>query len=182
MEIDIGSRLKSFREEKGLSIYALSKECGLTRSFIGKVEKGQTSPSISSLKRITSALNISLNQLFENQDHTPRVKCTRVHERRVFVNPPSKVTYEFLFPNPQSRRMDAYFIRVKPGGKSDYYKHEGEECGSVLQGILKLTIQDEEHVLHPGDSIYFQSSLPHKWENISKEEVLAFWVVTPPSF
>ena len=114
--------------------------------------------------------------------NSPRVRFTRVHERRIFVNPPSKVTYEYLFPSPQSRLMDAYFIRVKPGGKSDFYRHEGEECGSVLQGILKLTINDEEHVLHPGDSIYFESSLPHKWENISKEEVLAFWVVTPPSF
>ena len=182
MDIDIGPALKFFREKKGLSIYALSKKCGLTRSFIAKVEKGKTSPSISSVKKITNALNININDLFGNMEKNPGVRFTRAHERRIFVNPPSKVTYEFLFPSPHSRLMDAYFIRVKPGGKSDYYKHEGEECGSVIQGILKLTIQDEEHVLHPGDSIYFQSSLPHKWENISKEEVLAFWVVTPPSF
>jgi len=181
MEIEIGSRLKYFREKKGLSVYALAQRCGLTRSFISKVEKGQASPSISSLKKITNSLEIPINSLFEDKNSSDII-ITNSKQRRIFYNPTSKITYEFLFPNPRSRSIDVYFFRLKPGGKSNFYTHDGEECGSIIQGTMKITIGDKEYILKPGDSIYFKSTIPHKWENGSKEEVLGFWAVSPPSF
>ena len=60
--------------------------------------------------------------------------------------------------------------------------HEGEECGSIIQGTMKIIIGDRAYTLKTVDSIYFKSTVPHKWENVGEEEILGFWAVSPPSF
>jgi len=179
----IGQRLEQIRAKKGWSIYYLAKKSGLSRSFISQVEKDLTSPSIASLKKITNALGISINELFNSELlHRGNAFFCSPAQRRIFKNPSSRVIYEFLFPNSRLRVIDAYYFVIEPKGKSDFYQHEGEECGSLLEGTLKLTIGDEEYILNSGDSIYFKSSIPHKWENVGEKEVRGFWVVSPPSF
>ena len=68
------------------------------------------------------------------------------------------------------------------GGAEEFYSHEGEECGLILEGTFKGTIGDQEFVLEPGDSIYYASSIPHRWENAGDVEAKAIWAITPPSF
>ena len=64
----------------------------------------------------------------------------------------------------------------------EFYTHDGEECGMVLEGRFKGIIGDQEIILEPGDSIYYDSSIPHRWENAGETEVRAIWAITPPSF
>ena len=62
------------------------------------------------------------------------------------------------------------------------YTHAGEECGLVLEGTFKGVFGDREVVLEAGDSVYYDSSIPHYWENAGDVDVRAIWAITPPSF
>ena len=90
--------------------------------------------------------------------------------------------YEMLCPNLQGK-IEFIYIHYPVGTKAEEtYSHEGEECGIVLEGRFKAVIGDQEFILEPGDSIYFESSIPHRWENVGDVEVKAIWAITPPSF
>ena len=80
-------------------------------------------------------------------------------------------------------RIEFIFLHYPVGAKvEEFYTHDGEECGMVLEGRFKGTIGDQEIILEPGDSIYYDSSIPHRWENAGEMEVRAIWAITPPSF
>lgn len=90
--------------------------------------------------------------------------------------------YEMLCPDMQHALE---FIQINypvGGGSDDFYTHEGEECGVVLQGRFRGIVGDQELLLDVGDSVYYSSSIPHRWENAGDVEAKAIWAVTPPSF
>jgi quercetin dioxygenase-like cupin family protein len=86
--------------------------------------------------------------------------------------------------SPDLRHKVEFIYLTYPVGAmiEEFYSHEGEECGLVLEGKFKAVIGDQEIILEPGDSIYFDSSIPHRWQNIGDEDVKAIWAITPPSF
>ncbi|MDD5567726.1 MAG: cupin domain-containing protein, partial [Candidatus Omnitrophica bacterium] len=70
--------------------------------------------------------------------------------------------------------------KANSGGVS--YKHFGQEFVLVLKGAIEITLNDSMYVLRKGDSIYFNSNVPHEFRNIGNEEAEAIWVITPPTF
>ena len=80
--------------------------------------------------------------------------------------------------------MEPHLFRIKPGGTSgESYAHEGEEFLHVLRGEFEIWLNDQEHyALKAGDSLYFESSTPHRWKNSGRSEVWLLWVNTPPTF
>jgi quercetin dioxygenase-like cupin family protein len=80
--------------------------------------------------------------------------------------------------------MEPHLFRVKPGGSSgESYTHEGEEFLHVLRGKFEIWLNNQEHYrLSPGDSLYFESSTPHRWRNPGKNETWLLWINTPPTF
>jgi transcriptional regulator with XRE-family HTH domain len=178
----LGEKLKAIRKERAYSLEDLARLTGFSKSFLSQIENGKNSPSIASLKKITAALNISIGELFD-QDRGEQVYVLRKADRRAFEVVKDKVIFEFASSRVANRKMEALFFTLLPGGESEgEYSHEGEEFGTVLEGRLYFTIAGKEHVLEPGDSIYFSSSIPHRWRNPEKEVMRAMWVITPPSF
>jgi mannose-6-phosphate isomerase-like protein (cupin superfamily) len=75
------------------------------------------------------------------------------------------------------------YIHFPVGRKTGkFVSHEGEECGIILEGELKVYIDEQVVLLEEGDSIYFDSTIPHRLENMGEIEVRAFWINTPPTF
>ena len=90
--------------------------------------------------------------------------------------------YEMLCPDMQHA---IEFIQIDypvGGGSRELYSHDGEECGVVLEGRFRGFVGDQELILEAGDSVYYSSSIPHRWENAGDVEAKAIWAVTPPSF
>ena len=113
-------------------------------------------------------------------------KMAIVHkkERKKLVLGPErgKAHYELLSPDYQ-RKLQVMYIHFPVGKKTGkFISHEGEECGIILEGELKVYIDEQVVILEEGDSIYFDSTTPHRLENIGKTEVRAFWINTPPTF
>ena len=80
--------------------------------------------------------------------------------------------------------MEPHLFRVKPGGGSgESYTHEGEEFLHVLRGEFEIWLDKSEHYqLKRGDSLYFESSTPHRWKNPGRKEAWVLWINTPPTF
>ena len=178
----LGEKLKAVRKERAYSLEDLARLTGFSKSFLSQIENGKNSPSIASLKKITAALAISIGELFD-EDRGEQVYIQRKADRRPLEGVKDKVIFEFVSSRVANRKMEPLFFSLLPGGESEgEYCHDGEEFGTVLEGTLHFQIAGKEHVLEAGDSIYFSSSLPHRWRNEGPGLMRALWVITPPTF
>lgn len=191
----IGNRIKQERVKKGFSQTELSEAVGKSAPYLSNIERGKTDPPLGLLRQIANVLQCpvanffigSNNGLIKNSSDTgnnylqPRV--VKKDQRKYFVEPPShSTTWELLSPDTR-RKMEFLLVRYEPGAETlEPSAHEGEECGLVLSGKLKVTIEGFEFILEEGDSIYFESSQPHELQNISDGVTITVWVITPPSF
>jgi transcriptional regulator with XRE-family HTH domain len=181
---DIGNLIKSRRNQIGLSLRELANRTELTASFLSQVERGQTSTSINSLRRIADALKVPvLYFLSEQPKHSPVVR----HDNRSKLTlPNSEVTYELLTPD-LARKMEIFCGRIKSGKRytARTLREPTEEYIYVLSGILTLGIDTTEYSLEPGDCIYFDgASLRYFSCNSTDPDEEAVWlsVITPPVF
>ncbi|GAB4261833.1 MAG: cupin domain-containing protein [Deferrisomatales bacterium] len=178
----LGEKLKAIRKERGYSLEELARRTGFSKSFLSQIENNKNSPSISSLKKITQALGASIGELFE-EDRNDQVYFVKRGERQSFEVVKDKIVFEFGSSKVPNRKMEVIFFHLFPGGESDgEYTHEGEEFGTVLEGRLLFELGGKEYLMEPGDSIYFSSTIPHRWRNPGEEPMRAIWVITPPTF
>lgn len=178
----LGAKLKAVRKDRGYSLEDLAKLTGFSKSFLSQIENEKNSPSIASLKKITAALDVSIGALFD-EDREDQIYFLKKKDRRTFEMVKDKVIFEFVASRLANRRMEPLFFTLLPGGESEGdYAHEGEEFGTVIEGVLHFSIAGREYVLEAGDAIYFNSSVPHRWRNLGTEPMRAVWVITPPTF
>lgn len=179
--MELGKKIRSLRKELGKSLEDLAKEAGLSIGLLSQIERDITGPSVESLWKIAKALNVSMNYFFDNYEENNPV--VRKNERKQLKLPNSNVTYELLSPN-LNRKIEFLIVKIEPGqcNKKELIAHEGEECGYVIKGKLKIKWGDKEYILEEGDSIYFDSTVPHRFINIGDEECISIWAMTPPSF
>jgi len=179
--MEMGNIIRRLRRKQGISIEQLAEKTGLSTGLISQLERDITGPSVASLWKIAKALNVSINYFFEEfEDNNPIV---RKSERKKIQLANSNITYELLCPNLQ-KAIEMLLVKIEPGECSteDRISHEGEECGYVLQGTLKIKWGDKEYILEEGDSIYFDSTIPHRYVNCGDITAVSIWAMVPPSF
>lgn len=163
----------------GISIKELSEKTGLTSGFISQIEHGIAEPSITSLRNISNVLGVPVFYfLMDDIKVNPVVKK---NERKVLKFAKSSLTYELLSPD-LNGQLETFIAKVKPGKSTCYEQefHSGEEVIHVLNGIMKVLLEDEEYTLEEGDTIQFDSSRPHRIINIGQVELVYISTVTPP--
>jgi quercetin dioxygenase-like cupin family protein len=111
------------------------------------------------------------------------VRVIRADQRKTLIYPGSGIRNELLSPDLQ-RKIQMMRVIIPPGvGTGELpLVHEGEECGFVLQGQVEIWAGDESFVLGPGDTIYQNSTIPHRSRNIGDTDVIVIVAITPPSF
>jgi len=179
---ELGSKLKSLRKNKGISLAELSKLAKCSLSYLSMVENGKVDPSISRLKNIATALNITVIDLFQSENNNDIILRKRDRIRGEFAN--SKIDMEILVPpHSKDKKIDARLTIIHPGGGSrgDYF-HPGEEFGLLLKGRLELIIDGVSYQLEEGDSFYFSSNRRHSFRNLVNEDTIIVWVNHPPSW
>ena len=190
----IGSRLREERERQGLSLRKLAGRLDISPSALSQIETGRSRPSVSTLYAIVSELGISFDELFARTPlHTTARTPTR-HPRTVVgeeqlvqraddrpvIELESGVRWERLNPTGE-RDVDFLEVEYDVGGASSrggtFVHHAGREYGVVTSGQLKVTVGYEEFELGPGDSICFDSAVPHRLETVGDEPARAIWLV-----
>jgi len=174
-----GQRFRRLRANRGLSLAQVAKATRVSVGFLSALERGQMRSSIATLRRIARFYRTNILSLFETAGDNPRL--VRPAERKILETTPD-VRMELLAWG--NTAMEPHLFRIKPGGGSgESYSHEGEEFLHVLRGNFEIWLNDGEHYrLKPGDSLYFESTTPHRWKNPGRKETWILWVNTPPTF
>ena len=174
-----GQRFRRLRLRRKLSLAQVARATGVSVGFLSSLERGQMRCSIATLRRIARFYKTNIISLFETNGDAQRL--VRPSQRKI-LETSANVRMELLAWG--NTAMEPHLFRVKPGGGSgESYAHEGEEFLHVLRGEFELWLHEEGHYhLKRGDSLYFQSSTPHRWKNPGRTEAWVLWVNTPPTF
>lgn len=181
----LGSQIRNRRRDVGMSVRDLAELAGFSPSYVSLLERGMVNPSVAAIKKVAACLDVSVASLMDGPDQsaTGSGAVVRRGNRKTIQYPGSDIRFELLSPD-LHRKIEFLWLTVPVGAESgdDGYVHVGEECFVVLKGRIGLWLGQENYELEQGDSVYFDSSIPHRWRNISDEEAEAIWVITPPTF
>ena len=174
-----GHRFRRLRTRRGLSLAQVARATGVSIGFLSALERGQMRSSVATLQRIARYYRTNILSFFEAARENPRL--VRPGERKI-LETTAGVRMELLAWG--NTAMEPHLFRVKPnGGSGESYTHEGEEFLHVLRGEFEIWLSDKEHYrLKTGDSLYFESSTPHRWRNPGRKETWLLWINTPPTF
>lgn len=170
--------LKQLRVQRGLTLEQLAQSSGLTRSYLSKVERGMSNPSIESALSISTALGISVEKLFgHKEEEGDPVTIVRSHEGA--GKDPGAYLSLVAGLNPD-RTMRAFVVR--PGNQSGRGRttshHDGEEILYVLKGKIEMQVGRSVELLGAGDCVHFNSSIPHKLTSVGSVPASALVVVS----
>jgi DNA-binding transcriptional MerR regulator/mannose-6-phosphate isomerase-like protein (cupin superfamily) len=174
-----GLRFRRLRQRRSLSLAQVASATGVSVGFLSALERGQMRASIGTLRRIARYYRTNILSFFEPAKDNS--KLIRPKERKI-LETTKGVRMELLAWG--NTAMEPHLFRIKPGGGSgESYTHEGEEFLHILRGQFEIWLNTDEHYrMKPGDSLYFQSSTPHRWRNPGKTESWLLWINTPPTF
>jgi len=183
----LATRLNELRRARGLTLEQLASLSGLTKSYLSKIENGKKVPPLGSLSRICHALGTDLAVLFQGRDgpeaEEPDVCVVRAAERLPAIR--GGTTFGYDYENLAHRRPHKHmepFLFTFPSSVTEevFFEHDGEEFVFVIAGRVRFLVDGREWVLNPGDSIYFDASLPHRGEAVGGEAKALVIIYTPP--
>jgi len=181
----IGEKVHALRLRKKMGLVELGRHTSLSAAMLSKIERGKLFPTLPTLFRIALVFNVGLEYFFSDERKRHVVSIVRKAERQRFPERPDKLDISFYFESLDfravERKLNAYYAEFRPlsPGKARPHHHPGVEFLSVLQGTLEMRIGTEEYTLDAGDSIYFDSTIPHSYRRVSSKPCAAIVVSAP---
>ena len=175
-----GGRLRHAREANRMSLGDLALRSGVTKSFLSRVERDETSPSVASLVAICDALGLAMADLFA----VPETTLVRRADRpRVDDLPKAADVVDTLITPARERHVTVLESVVAPGGSGGDVLYtlpsEAEVC-FVVEGAVEVRVEDETFVLGEGDALTFGAAVPHTWRNPDPAAgVRILWILAP---
>jgi len=163
---EIGARIRTLREEKGLSREELSNLTGFDVGLLERIEKDEVQPQLGTVIKLSKALDSAFGRIVSGVGDKI-YSITRRDERKVVSRSTSHrgsrkaYTYMSLAPEVKGRNMEALLVQLEEDPEAEISVHEGEEFIFVLDGVVTLKIGQDAFELQPGDSVYYLSTTPH---------------------
>lgn len=178
--MSVGEMIRKRRQTVGLTLGELADQAGLTVGGLSQIERDVVNPTLPTLRRIAAALKAPVfSFLMDNGDEEQIV--VRHGRRRVFVIPEGNASYESL--SPQSlQRLEVARFSLDPGASTadEGVTHVGEEFLLVLTGSVTAHIGSQQYSLAEGDSIQFNSAIPHRYVGSGQGPTEVIVAMTPP--
>ena len=175
-ENTLGERLRLRRKELKLSMKEVAVSSGLSIGFISQVERGLTSPSLTSLTAIANFLRSDVTNFLSQPKSKSSI--TRNEERDVYTINKNGLQYERLSDSFPGHTLNSVIIHEMPGHKTESISHEGEEFFFILEGAITIYIDGVVNILETGDSLHFDSSRSHSAWNHTKKITTVLHVCT----
>ncbi|MCP4690272.1 MAG: helix-turn-helix transcriptional regulator [Desulfobacterales bacterium] len=163
---EIGVRVKTIREERGLSLEELSNLTGFDTEVLAKIETNEVQPQLGTVIKLSKALDSAFGRIVCGVGDK-LYSITRKNERKKVARSTSdkggKPVYSYmsLAPDVKGRHMEALMVTLEENPDQEMSIHDGEEFIYVLSGVVTLKIGDDFHEFEPGDSVYYLSTTPH---------------------
>jgi transcriptional regulator with XRE-family HTH domain len=163
-EPPVGLQIREIRTSQGLSIRALAAKCGMSANAISLIERGLNSPTVSSLHRLSTALNVPITDFFSEDINQTAVLVKRDQGVR-YRN--GEVELESLGIGLPNQQLEPFRLTIEPqsGTLGDPISHPGQEFVFCLKGEIEYFVDDEPFILKAGDSLLLEATHPHGWRN-----------------
>ncbi len=160
----LAKRLKEARKNKGLSLEAMAKLSGVSRSMLSQIERGQSSPTVATLWSLTQALQVDFAGLLDDQTGAHSIReIMRANRTPTIDSQGEGCRIRILSPPAQAGRLEVYEIWFADGAALLSEPHQGgcHEDLTVLEGALEITSGAETAQAFEGDTIRYAADCPH---------------------
>lgn len=160
----VGQRIRALREKRGLSLRSLAELCGLSINAISRIERGENSPTVSSLHQLASALEVPITDFFMDE-HEQSIVFVKSEDR--LLTQRDGMAIESLGIGLRQQLVQPFLITLEPGAGSAHepITHPGQEFAYCLQGQITYEVGDSRFELNEGDSLLFEAAQPHSFLN-----------------
>lgn len=164
----IGAKLRALRLRKKMGLVELGRHSGLSPALLSKIERGKLVPTLPTLLRIALVFSVGLEHFFTETARQPTLAVVRRSERQRFPERLGETQPAYHFESLDfpalERSMSGYYVEFdNPDAASHRHQHPGAELLYVIEGKITVTVGDAAHLLAAGDSMYFDSSVPHEY-------------------
>ncbi|WP_040227187.1 helix-turn-helix domain-containing protein [Bhargavaea cecembensis] len=168
MTSQLGETIKKLRKERKMTLKDVAGRTGFSISFISQLERGVSSATLESLKKIAVALGVSPGDFFEDERTEPD-NGSYMYERIASYG----IHYQNLATGFDAPDFMPMRVRLKPGENGGRpITHAGQEFVYVLEGVLTVELGGSLHELGPGRSLFYDAGGPHYWYNRNSEDAV----------
>ena len=173
-------RVRELRKKKRWTLEELSAACGVSRSMLSEIERGNANPTLAVACRIAQAFDLALGELVESPAASPRVEVIRADDRTYHYRSDRACRIRTLSPLHLEKSVEYYELVLRPGAslKSAPHFSGARELLTVQLGSVRVSSNSETAELNRGDSAHYPADVPHSIENTGREEAVCFLVVT----
>lgn len=175
-----GQNLRRLRTRRGYSLDRLAKISGVSRAMLGQIETGKSSPTLSILSKIATALDIPCAALIAERGETSIITVTRA-KSKVLSSSEGRFQTRALFPFEGDRKVEFYELRISPHHteSSDAHRHGTVENLVVAQGTVEIIAgKQPPQILGEGDAVIFDADVAHIYRNMTGTEAILYLVTT----
>lgn len=172
----VGSKLRTVREERGLSQRELAKRAGISTNAVSLIERDENSPSVSTLQNLAGALNVKMSYFFDDHDPTQVLHVKANHRPAISSK---GVQIEGLDGKLNYQEMEPFLVTLEPNSGSGERQvvHTGHEMVYCLTGNVEYLIDGQIYALAEGDILLFEAHLPHLWRNVTEKKAVLLLVL-----
>ncbi|MGV0627533.1 helix-turn-helix domain-containing protein [Mycolicibacter minnesotensis] len=160
--------LRAVRKQRGLTLEELAERTGLTKSYLSKIERSQSTPSIATAIKVAGALDVDVAQLFSERGTQDKIAIDRADGRGA-----DRERYRAMAPEMLGKSMSPFVVRpdrrTLHEAHPQHALHEGQEFVFVHSGTVELEYGDQRWTLSAGDSAYFDASISHRIRTVGPE-------------
>ena len=154
--------LRAVRKQRGLTLEGLAERTGLTKSYLSKIERSRSTPSIAVAIKVAQALEVDVAQLFSERDDEDKIAVDRAADRSA-----DRQRYRAMAANMLGKSMSPFVVRPTERANPEAHPvHGGQEFVFVHAGTVKLEYGDLTWTLTAGDSAYFDASVGHRMRRV----------------
>jgi len=179
---NLGQRIRKIRKEKKVTLIDLSKKTGVAQATLSRIETGTMMGTIESHEKIAEALGIGLAELYSGVDrrYEQIAHLSKDAERKV-TRQTKDVRFELLTQESSKKKITPLLVSLQGGSETQREHNERgvEKFLYVLEGDVKVKVDKEEFAITPGETLYFDASLPHQIINEKSKTAKILLAVSP---
>ena len=186
--LNLGNKIRSLRKQRALTLQEVSDLTGLSKPLLSQIENNIAAPPIATLIKISTALGVKISHFFRDQNMEDRIVVVRKEDRYSVKKPfhnqnESRIGYkwESLAYPMVGKQMEPFVVEIEPRTEDAllFNDHKGEEFHYILEGTLEFRTAEQIYQLNKGDSLYFDSSIPHALRGIDGRAKSLIVIFTP---
>ncbi|WP_142950806.1 helix-turn-helix domain-containing protein [Bacillus toyonensis] len=168
IQLILAKNLKTIREKEKLSLEKVSQLTGVSKTMIGQIERGESSPTLTTIWKIANGLKVSFTSLINNPQ--PDTKVVLRDDVQVLSEDNGKYKVYPSFPFQDDRHFEIYTVEIETEGElsSEGHKEGAEEFITVFEGELTIKVNNFQYTLNSGDSIRFKADRSHSYHNLGE--------------